>query len=323
MNFRWFIKNKIFFLLAFLFLIVLIILFFLIKDSQETKIALILEEKNKKLLAEKKIIKERKIEKLFSESYFKAESILVQKINSDEIIWGRNIKKKQSIASLTKIITAFLVLENKLPKQGLGSSDIEIQEIDLEQEGEYFLQAGEIFSKKDALKFMLIVSSNDISRTLTNSIFANQKSFLKQANILAEKLELNSTLIFSDSGLDITDLVGGSYSSAQDISKLIILFFEKYPEISQKTSLEELRICSQKFCHQIKNTNILLPKKEILFSKTGFTDISGGNLGVIVKINDELYSIVVLNSSKKSRFQDVEKIIKLLYKKDELEKEVN
>lgn len=323
MNFQWFIKNKIFFLLAFLFLMVLVILFFLIKDNQEIKTALILEEKNKKLLAEKKIIKERKIEKLFSESYFEAESILVQKINSDEIIWGRNIKKKQSIASLTKIITAFLVLENKLSKQGLGSLDIEIQEIDLEQAGEYFLQAGEIFSKKDALKFMLIVSSNDISRTLTNSIFANQKSFLKQANILAEKLELNSTLIFSDSGLDITDLVGGSYSSTQDISKLMTLFFKKYPEISQKTSLEKLKICSQKLCHQIKNTNILLPKKEILFSKTGFTDISGGNLGVIVKINNELYSIVVLNSSKKGRFQDVEKIIKLLYKKDELEKEVN
>jgi D-alanyl-D-alanine carboxypeptidase len=130
-----------------------------------------------------------------------------------------------------------------------------------------------------------------------------------------EKEELNNTLFFSENGLNITNHIMGAYSTSEDISKVVEYFNDNFSEISQDTIKIEDNICSDKKCHYVKNTNIILEKyPEIIFSKTGYTKKAGGSLAVILEINSEKYTVVILDSGKQGRFDDLEKIINLLKK---------
>lgn len=160
---------------------------------------------------------------------------------------------------------------------------------------------------------MLITSSNDATRALSSSLIQEPSKFIEKMNEISVNLGLKSTIFFSDTGLDITRYIAGAYSNILDINNLILYFYKNFPEASKKTAFSELEICSNVVCHQIKNTNILLPEEQsIVFSKTGYTNISAGNLAVIVNINNKLYSIIVLKSSKNGRFEDISKIIQVL-----------
>ena len=304
-------KNKIFLLLSLILIFCLVVLFILIKNGEEKRKNDILIKNNK--IRVEKIRKTKKIKwkntfiRNMKSLDIKADSFLVQDLNSPDILYSKNYQKKQSIASLTKIMTALLALENK------NLQKIVIDKKDLIPEGEYFLQPGEIFDKKDLVVFMLANSSNDAARALANSNSENVQKFIDKMNDFSIKIGLNSTLFFSDTGLDAANRIGGSYSSVQDINKLILYFYKNFPKVSEQVAKFNIKICSNKICHDIENTNKLLTEKNnILFSKTGYTNFSGGSLALIIKIKDRLYSIVILKSTKDGRFKDAGKIINSL-----------
>jgi D-alanyl-D-alanine carboxypeptidase len=132
-------------------------------------------------------------------------------------------------------------------------------------------------------------------------------------NKFVQSKGLENTLFFSENGLNIADHIMGAYSNSKEISKIVEYFYENFPEIASSTVKVEDKICSNKKCHYVKNTNLLLEKyPEIIFSKTGYTKKAGGSLAVILDINSKKYTVVILNSTKQGRFDDLEKIINLL-----------
>ena len=129
----------------------------------------------------------------------------------------------------------------------------------------------------------------------------------------AEENDLNDTLFFSENGLNIADHIMGAYSTPEDVAKFVKYFYQNYREMAGDTIKIVDKICSNKKCHFVKNTDILLEKyPEIIFSKTGFTKKAGGSLVTIVKLKNKKYIVVVLNSTRLGRFDDMEKIISLL-----------
>ena len=92
-----------------------------------------------------------------------------------------------------------------------------------------------------------------------------------------------------------------------------------YPEIFKASVLPEINVKSESgFDHNIKNTNNIIDKiPNLLFSKTGFTPLAGGNLTIIYKNKYEHnIAITVLGSTSEGRFSDIEKIIDTLYNLD-------
>ena len=89
-----------------------------------------------------------------------------------------------------------------------------------------------------------------------------------------------------------------------------------YPEIFNATVIPEINLTSESgFSHNFKNTNTIIEKiPNLLFSKTGFTDVAGGSLAIIFrdKKGDEI-AVALLGSTFEERFSDMEKIVDVLY----------
>ncbi len=268
-----------------------------------------LENKTKilgKIKAEKE--KKEKIKKLFSG--LDAKAILVKKFNQPEIIFEKNQEKILPIASITKIVNAIVAMQSPEKK-------VYITNRALKATGYYGLSSGEVFKKEDAIKFMLIESVNDIASAISfgpaGGIVPHWQNFMQKMNDFVSKNQINSTLFFSENGLDINGHILGSYSSAKDIAKITEFFYLAYPEIAKSTQQKETKICSNLKCHQVHSTNILLEKyPEILFTKTGYTKKAGGSIVVVVEIDGKKYTIVVLDSTKDGRFKVLSRIIEIL-----------
>ena len=265
----------------------------------------------KKILQEKEQeLREIQIRESFYSLNIGAKSVLVKELNGKKI-FAYNEDHLLPIASLTKIFNAIIALENKEKEK-----KVVMTKRALYAEGEYGLKAYETFSLDDAVNYMVMGSINDIASAISfgeTNIIKNWKIFLEKMNNFTKDNAMNSTIFFSENGLDINSHIMGAYSTAEDIAKVVKYFYERFPEFAKKTILLEDNICSDKKCHYVKNTNIILKKyPEIKFSKTGYTKLAGGSLAVVVEIKNKKYIVIILGSGKQERFDDLKKIIPVL-----------
>jgi D-alanyl-D-alanine carboxypeptidase (penicillin-binding protein 5/6) len=236
----------------------------------------------------------------------KAFSIYDQTLNKK--IYGKNDKEEMPIASLVKIMTVITALNNHQVDDIVSISPEAIK-----QEGDYGFFVNEKFTIGDLAKFTLIGSANDGAYTL---ITEDGDDFLEKMNNKARKIGMENTLFFNFTGLDIDEGFAGAYASAEDVNIMAMYALKAYEDVFRASIMPEIKIKSESGKeHSIKNTDTILEKiPNILFSKTGFTPLAGGNLTVIYKDKYEhTIAITVLGSTQEERFSDVEKIIDALY----------
>jgi D-alanyl-D-alanine carboxypeptidase (penicillin-binding protein 5/6) len=250
----------------------------------------------------------------------KAKSVFVWDIKTHRILYGHNEHDKLPLASVTKMMMA-LVATELLP----SDTTITISPVDLLEEGDNGLYAGEKWSLAHLLKFTLIASSNDgasaiagvagasmITGATTSDPFRNKKLFIEKMNAKAHDIGLDNTRFSNESGLDIDSLTGGAYGSARDMGMLFEYVFKKHPELFTPTTYAKLDVSSENnIVHHVVNTNAGVEHiAGFIGSKTGYTDLAGGNLVVVVDIGiDHPIVIAVLGSTRDGRFTDVAKLI--------------
>jgi D-alanyl-D-alanine carboxypeptidase len=152
---------------------------------------------------------------------------------------------------------------------------------------------------KHELDKVLIASDNNKAEFIANNC-PNYEEFIKNMNYTARRNDLNMSFI-NPSGLDINDETEASnYGSAIAVAKLINLVYEKNSNILSHTTKDKY--------DGIENTNSNVDSIPFLIgSKTGFTDVAGGNLATIYEVGSELrFAIVVLGSTKEGRFIDTQ-----------------
>ncbi|KKR79439.1 MAG: Serine-type D-Ala-D-Ala carboxypeptidase [Candidatus Nomurabacteria bacterium GW2011_GWA2_40_9] len=238
-----------------------------------------------------------------------AKAVSVYDATSKIKIYGENDTLPLPLASLTKTMTAIVALEESDEK------NINISKNAIDSEGEYGLLLGEIWKMTDLIKFTLIISSNDGATAISE----NDKEFINKMNNKAISIGMKHTLFLNATGLDQeidTEKKIGAYASSYDANILAIYALKTYPEVFKGTTRAEVVIDSESgISHKVKNTNIIVDKiPNIIFSKTGFTDLAGGNLTIIFKNkNEHDIAVTTLGASIDSRFVDMEKIINMLY----------
>lgn len=251
--------------------------------------------------------REQKIENIFSSVELQAKAFSIYDITTQKEIYGKNQYKRLPIASLVKTMTVLVALDNYLPED-----EIEVSSDALEELNDNGLVLGEKWKVADLAKFSLILSSNDGAKTLTG----NDELFIEKMNKKAEEIGMTNTTFFNSTGLDVDGKKSGAYSSARDMNILNSNALKTYPEIFKDTTFRELKIKSNSgIQHNITNTNIIINKiPNLLFSKTGYTELAGGNLSIIFrnKENHEI-AITVLGSSMDGRFSDMEKLVEISY----------
>ena len=262
-----------------------------------------------------------------------ARAAYVFDIPSSKVLYAFNENEKLPLASVTKLMTAFVARE-RAPESAL----LVLTPDDLAAEGDSGLRVGERWRLGDLLNAMLIISSNDAAHGVARFVGAEEQPvadnlqadarahFIQMMNSTAQELGLKQMEFFNESGLDIdgttptkglpatatATATAGGYGSAHDVAVLFSALWKKYPETVDITALPAARIVSEdNIAHVLPNTDEAIGKfSGLVASKTGYTTLAGGNLAIIFDrgINDPVVA-VVLGSTQKGRFDDMAKLV--------------
>tara|TARA_Y100000748_G_scaffold17591_1_gene13572 strand:+ start:24907 stop:25785 length:879 start_codon:yes stop_codon:yes gene_type:complete len=225
--------------------------------------------------------------------------------NTGEVIYQKNSDAKASIASLTKLMTAMVVLDSGLDL----NKKIKITKADIDRVKRTTsrLPIGSKLSRYELLKAALISSDNRAAFALSRSYPSGRKGFINAMNVKAIQLDMQKSQFSDPTGLDKRNI-----STANDLLKLVRAAYQ-YSLIRELTTSpsENIKIGKRRNGVNFNNTNPLVRKGvwDIGLSKTGFIRESGRCLVLQTVINDEPIIIVLLNSyGKLTRFADVKRI---------------
>jgi D-alanyl-D-alanine carboxypeptidase len=246
-----------------------------------------------------------------------AKSFYVYDLNEKKVLFAKNEHERLPLASITKLMTGLVAID-VMP----NTTIIDIGKNAIMQEGDSGLIVGEKWTLKDLLDFSLITSSNDgiyaIAEALNNYESINGTDAIILMNAKAKELGFSDTVFSNPTGLDIDTQMSGSYSSSCDIAKLLEVIIRNHPEIISKTNSDTIRITSlSNIIHTATNTNEAINDVPgMIASKTGFTDLAGGNL-VIAYDAGIMHPIiiVVLGSTQDERFTDIESLANMALQK--------
>lgn len=238
--------------------------------------------KNETALGESGFVPQRK--KSFYETKVFAGSSVVIDVDSGTILHYDKGRDHMPIASLTKMMTAVLVMEKVKNLDEQATIDSEALAADGTKVGcptsvlcnAERLHNGEKITVKDLLTAMLLDSANDAAIALGKHVAGSQDAFAEMMNEKAAELNLGDSHFCNPSGLD----VDGCYSSAYDLAR-IAAYSMKYKEIWDIMKIDQtsVRSCDGKYEHMLKNTDMLLGQiPNCLGGKTGFTYNAGKSL---------------------------------------------
>ena len=236
-----------------------------------------------------------------------AVSYLVGEINSGKLLTKKNGDLHLFPASLSKLMTAVIVLEHFSLDEEIIISPYAIS-IEGEEGG---LVVNEKIKVDDLLKILLISSSNDAAIAFEEALEKKDGNFVGLMNQRAHEFKLFNSAFFDASGLDRK----GNLTSIEDLFKLSQKIYKDYPYIGEITRKKEDVVYSidKEVVHNLENTNILIGEISDLWGgKTGSTPEAKDCLLTIYEFsfpdkNDKMVvAIIVLNSS--DRFGDTIKL---------------
>jgi len=240
-------------------------------------------------------------------------SVEIDEKGTRRIIYAKNIEEPLPIASLTKLMTALVVLD--LDETYRLSELVSVTEQSVLQEGRSKygeLRSGERLSAGNLLSIMLIESSNDAAYALADVIGSD--GFVALMNLYAKELKLDSTTFVNATGLEPDNLAElMNVSTTQDLATLAEIALEAYPslfDITKQYSFEVLREDGSLHHFIPENTNILLREiPEIIGGKTGWGPAARGCLLLVLKGEGRVkYRINVILGAE-DRFGEMKKLI--------------
>ena len=232
-----------------------------------------------------------------------AKSPILIEASTGEILYQKNANERLAPASMTKIMSLILIMEN-IENGNLKWNDIVVVSKNASSMGgsQIFLEANEMMTVEDLVKGICIASGNDATVALAEKIAGTEKAFVKLMNDKAKSLGLKNTNFVNSTGLDAE----GHYSTANDMS-VMARELVKHEKILEFSSIYEdyLRKNTAK-SFWLVNTNKLVKFYSYIDGlKTGFTDDAGYCLTATGKKNNmRLISVVMGEASIDNRSAD-------------------
>lgn len=237
----------------------------------------------------------------------KSGAALVFDQGSGELLYGKNTDEVMPIASITKLMTAIVVLDSGVPL--LESVTVERADVDHYKGSRSKLRVGATLMRAELLKLALMASENRAAAALGRSYPGGTDAFVEAMNSKAQELGM-----YNSQFVDPTGLRPDNVSTAEDLVKLVAAA-HSYPLIREYTTAESFRIEAEtsRRSHVLRfvNSNRLVRSSrwEIGLSKTGYISEAGRCLVMQARIADRPLIIVLLDSwGKLTRIGDANRI---------------
>ncbi len=231
-----------------------------------------------------------------------AKAAIVYDARTGEQLFSKNEEVQLPLASLTKLMTALIALE-RLDRD----SEVVVGKKSILVEGDSGLRAGERWDLKKLVEFTLITSSNDGAHALAAAAGAvGEAEFAREMSERSHALGMVQTYFVNSTGLDQGTASGG-YGSARDVAVLLSYILREHPEVLDGTAEEKIALKSASKVYIATNTNTTVGSVPgLIGSKTGFTDLAGGNLVIAFDAGlNHPVVVVALGSTPDGRFDDV------------------
>jgi D-alanyl-D-alanine endopeptidase (penicillin-binding protein 7) len=239
----------------------------------------------------------------------RAAAAIIFNPETGQVLWEENAQDKRSIASITKVMTALVFLED----QPDLSQDITIERGDVYAASTTYLRANERVSLDNVLHLTLIASDNGAARALARVSHGGTSSFVERMNEKAIELGLESTSFADPSGLDPANI-----SSAYDLSRLIT-FASGNDIIAPIMRTAQYSFRTSRRTVNIHNTNRLVTGGEVdvMGGKTGFITKAGYCLATLLRLpqGNQVAVVVLGATSNTGRFWETRHLANWLSEK--------
>lgn len=247
-----------------------------------------------------------------------AKSAILMEVSTGKIIFSKNENEKLSPASMTKMMSLLLIMENI--EKGVISLD-EMVTVSENASGmggsQILLETGEKMSVDDLIKGITIASGNDAVVALAEKIAGTEAGFVKMMNDKAKELKLTNTNFKNPHGLDEAN----HYSSAKDMA-IIAKELVKHQKILEYSSIYEtyLRENTDKAIWLVNTNKLVRFYDGVDGLKTGFTSSAGYCLTATAKRNNmRIIAVVMGEPDSKTRNKEVSEMFDYMFAQYEVE----
>lgn len=217
--------------------------------------------------------------------YF-ARSYIVMDLNTKEVLEGKDYHLVRSVASISKIMTAIVAIENSSLDQY-----VEVKDNVLKAYGSsIYLQIGEVVVMEDLLYGLMLRSGNDAAVTIANGVSGSEEKFVELMNQKAKDIGMKDSLFHNPSGLDVDD--EGNLSTSYDMA--LLMQYAMNNDIFRKITGTNQYKSKNHGVWQNKNKLLRLYDKTS-GGKTGFTSKARRTLVTTAKENDTELIVVTLD----------------------------
>lgn len=241
------------------------------------------------------------------EVYLRSAVALVQDASSGETLIAKNLGAVLPIASITKLMTAMVILDSGLNlEQRVAISGDDYDNLKGTRSR---LRPGTVLTRDELLLLALMSSENRAAFSLARTYPGGTATFVAAMNEKARALGMNDSKF-----IDPTGLSSGNVSTAHDLARMVAAAHE-YPLIRQYSTRESATIQSFGRSLDYRNTNGLVRSAnwDIGLSKTGYISEAGRCLVMRVRMQSREVIVVLLDSwGKLSRVGDANRIKKWL-----------
>ena len=225
-----------------------------------------------------------------------AKSFLLVDFNSGRILAEKNIHKKVEPASITKLMTAYVVYKEIEAGRLSLDEEVTISKKAWRMKGsKMFVEVGKKVSVRDLLKGLIIQSGNDATVALAEHIAGSETTFADLMNQYAQQLAMNDTNFVNSTGWPNKNHV----TTAADLVKLASAIIREFPE---HYSWYKEKVFTYNGIKQYNRNKLLWRDKSVDGFKTGHTESAGYCLVASAVRNDmRLISVVLGTRSEKNR----------------------
>ncbi len=247
---------------------------------------------------------------LCRELYLNLKAAIVINNKAKDVIYCYNADSIRSVASISKLLTAMVILDNYQP-----DSVLKISKLDARKSARSLFRTGDKATMKSFLHAALMQSDNRSARCMARHIAGSYDAFTKLMNKKGRDIGLKNTIMYEPTGLDERN-----QSTAADCARLIGYVTSEYPHIAQITSLKSysFSLVNRKKTIRLVNTNrFVFSKYKVLAGKTGYIIASDYCLATVLQnAKGEEITLVILGApGPKTRFREARKLANYVFKK--------